>query len=206
MANRSDRLVEILDDFVDSSRDVEAAAVVSLDGLPMASALPDSLEEDRLGAMAAALLSLGEQAAAGLGRGALSQVFVEGAGGYVFLMSARDQAVLAAITGSEAKIGLMLYQMRQAADHVGQALEPAASRLPGDGQSADRGAHNGAAVDGVGSGSDSTAAPAGHGSTPAPADTGAGDGGLAVPGPPSNGPAVRPQVAADPDDITSSIR
>lgn len=175
MANRSDRLVEILDDFVDSSRDVEAAAVVSLDGLPMASALPDHLEEDRLGAMAAALLSLGEQAAAGLGRGALSQVFVEGATGYVFLMSARDQAVLAAITGAEAKIGLMLYQMRQAADDVGRALEPAASRLSDDGHRTD-------------------------------ADTGSGNGGLPVPGPPSNGPATQHEAAADHGDIASSIR
>lgn len=125
MLNRSDRLVEILDEFVGSTRDVEAAAVISLDGLPMASALPEHMEEDRLGAMAAALLSLGEQAAAGLGRGALSQVFVEGAGGFVFLMSARERAVLAAITGHEAKIGFMLYQMRQAADDLGALLEPA---------------------------------------------------------------------------------
>lgn len=123
MANRSDRLVQILNEFVDASRDVEAAAVVSLDGLAMASAVPDHMEEDRLGAMVAALLSLGEQAAVGLGRGALSQVFVEGAGGYVFLMSARDQAVVTAVTGHEAKIGLMLYQLRHAADEVGRLLE-----------------------------------------------------------------------------------
>lgn len=132
MANRSDRLVEILDDFVDATRDVEAAAVISLDGLPMASALPDHMEEDRLGAMAAALLSLGEQAAAGLGRGALSQVFVEGAGGFVFLMSARDRAVLAAVTGHDAKIGLMLYQMRQAAEDIGRVLEPSHADQPDD--------------------------------------------------------------------------
>lgn len=129
MVNRSDRLVQILDDFVDASRDVEAAAVVSLDGLAMASAVPDHMEEDRLGAMVAALLSLGEQAAVGLGRGALSQVFVEGAGGYVFLMSAREQAVLTAVTGHEAKIGLMLYQMRRAADEVGRVLELAGFRV-----------------------------------------------------------------------------
>lgn len=195
MAKRSDRLVEILDDFVDSSRDVEAAAVVSLDGLPMASALPDELEEDRLGAMAAALLSLGEQAAAGLGRGALSQVFVEGSMGYVFLMSARDQAVLAAITGSGAKIGLMLYQMRQTADEVGRALEPTTSRPSGNGHRADGpGAGNGTAVDGVGSG---------HGSVPG--GNGSNGGGLPVPGPPGDGSASRRQVAAD-DDISSSIR
>jgi hypothetical protein len=73
--------------------------------------------------MSAALLSLGEQAALGLGRGQLNQVFVEGEHGFVFLMSARDQAVLAAIAARTAKIGFMLFEMRRAADRIGRALE-----------------------------------------------------------------------------------
>jgi uncharacterized protein len=120
---RAERLAAALDDFIRSSPDVEAAAVVSFDGLPMASALPDDLEEDRVGAMSAALLSLGEQAALGLGRGQLNQVFVEGEHGFVFLMSARDQAVLSAIAARTAKIGFMLFEMRRAADRIGRALE-----------------------------------------------------------------------------------
>jgi predicted regulator of Ras-like GTPase activity (Roadblock/LC7/MglB family) len=121
--SRADRLAAALDEFVRSSPDVEAAAVVSFDGLPMASALPPELEEDRLGAMSAALLSLGEQAAVGLGRGMLNQIFVEGEHGFVFLMSARDQAVLTAIAARNAKIGFMLFEMRRAADRIGRALE-----------------------------------------------------------------------------------
>ena len=121
---RAGRLAAALDEFIHSSPDVEAAAVVSFDGLPMASALPDDLEEDRVGAMSAALLSLGEQAAIGLGRGQLNQVFVEGEHGFVFLMSARDQAVLAAVARRTAKIGFMLFEMRRAADRIGYALEP----------------------------------------------------------------------------------
>jgi uncharacterized protein len=120
---RAERLAAALDDFIRSSPDVEAAAVVSFDGLPMASALPEDLEEDRVGAMSAALLSLGEQAALGLGRGQLNQVFVEGEHGFVFLMSARDQAVLSAIAARTAKIGFMLFEMRRAADRIGRALE-----------------------------------------------------------------------------------
>ncbi|TVR33529.1 MAG: hypothetical protein EA388_10795 [Nitriliruptor sp.] len=122
--NRAGRLAAALDEFIHSSPDVEAAAVVSFDGLPMASALPANFEEDRVGAMSAALLSLGEQAAIGLGRGQLNQVFVEGEHGFVFLMSCRDQAVLAAIAGRSAKIGFMLFEMRRAADRIGHALAP----------------------------------------------------------------------------------
>lgn len=127
---RAERLAAALDDFIHCSPDLEAAAVVSFDGLPMASALPDDLEEDRVGAMSAALLSLGEQAAIGLGRGALNQVFVEGEHGFVFLMSARDQAVLAAIASRTAKIGFMLFEMRRAADRIGRALEAPITLAP----------------------------------------------------------------------------
>jgi uncharacterized protein len=142
--SRAERLAIALDDFIRSSPDVEAAAVVSFDGLPMASALPDDLEEDRVGAMSAALLSLGEQAALGLGRGQLNQVFVEGEHGFVFLMSARDQAVLAAIASRTAKIGFMLFEMRRAADRVGQALEiPAAAAPVGESPGVQHGEHHG---------------------------------------------------------------
>ena len=115
-------LTMALDEFLRSSPDVEAAAVVSSDGLPMASALPGHLEEDRLGAMAAAMLSLGERASETLGRGRLQQVFVEGSQGYVFLMAAGD-AVLCAITRQSAKIGLILYEMHRASASISKILE-----------------------------------------------------------------------------------
>ncbi len=120
---KAERLAASLNEFIQTSPDVEAAAVVSFDGLAMASALPDDMDEDRVGAMSAALLSLGEQAARGLGRGDMRQLFVEGEHGYVFLMSARDQAVLAAVTDEGAKIGFILYEMRRAADTIGAVLE-----------------------------------------------------------------------------------
>jgi uncharacterized protein len=122
---KAERLAAALNDFIRSSPDVEAAAVVSFDGLAMASALPPDMDEDRLGAMSAALLSLGEQAAVGLGRGEMQQLFVEGEHGFVFLMSARDQAVLAAVTSRAAKLGFILFEARRAAEQVGQILEEA---------------------------------------------------------------------------------
>ena len=120
---KAEKLASALHDFIRSSPDLQAAAVVSFDGLAMASALPADMDEDRLGAMSAALLSLGEQAAKGLGRGDMRQLFVEGENGFVFLMSARDQAVLAAVADHSAKIGLMLFEMRRAADTIGELLE-----------------------------------------------------------------------------------
>lgn len=119
---KAERLAGALNDFLRTSPNAEAAAVVTFDGLTMASALPSEMDEERMGAMSAALLGLGEQAARGLGRGELQQLFVEGTDGYVFLMSARDQAVLAVVTDKDAKIGFVLFEMRRAAHTVGAIL------------------------------------------------------------------------------------
>jgi predicted regulator of Ras-like GTPase activity (Roadblock/LC7/MglB family) len=118
---KADQLAAGLDDFLAVSPDVEAAAVVSADGLPMASALPPYVEEDRLAAMSAALLTLGERAASGLGKGELEQVFVEADQGYVVLMAA-GKAVLVAVTSAEAKVGLVLFEMRKASTRVAEIM------------------------------------------------------------------------------------
>jgi predicted regulator of Ras-like GTPase activity (Roadblock/LC7/MglB family) len=120
--DRASALERILGDLLLQAPAMQAAAVVSFDGLPMASALPPGMDEDRVAAMSAALLSLGERAAVGLGRGELSQIYVEGAQGTVFLVSAQDEAVLVAVSAREAKTGLMLFEAKQAAHAVGAVL------------------------------------------------------------------------------------
>ncbi len=121
-ASRAGRLDRILRELLLQTPGVEAAAVVSFDGLPMASALPDGMDEDRVAAMSAALLSLAERAAQGLGRGDLSQVYIEGEHGTVFLVSAQDEGVLIAVTSAGAKVGMMLYEVKLAANRVGEVL------------------------------------------------------------------------------------
>lgn len=122
LEGRSAQLDRALSDLLRQAPEVEAASVVSFDGLPMASALPVAMDENRVAAMSAALLSLGERAAEGLGRGELSQVYVEGESGTVFLISADDEAVLVAVGARGAKVGLLLYEIRRAAAEVGAVL------------------------------------------------------------------------------------
>jgi predicted regulator of Ras-like GTPase activity (Roadblock/LC7/MglB family) len=120
--SRSERLDRALSALLSQTPEIEAAAVVSFDGLPMASALPAGMDEDRVAAMSAALLSLGERAAQGLGRGELSQVYIEGETGTVYLVSADDEAVLVAVAAQGAKAGMMLYEVRRTAAAVADAL------------------------------------------------------------------------------------
>lgn len=113
---RSQLMVECLRDLQASSPDIEASAIVSFDGLSIASALPHEVEEDRVSAMSAAMLSLGEQIASELGRGNLSQVYIRGEHGYVILMSVGVEAVLTALVREQAKLGLILLDMRRATE------------------------------------------------------------------------------------------
>ncbi len=113
--SRSERLVARLRDFRSSIPDVEASAVVSADGLIIASDLPAGIEEDRVSAMSAAMLSLGDRIATELRRGMLDQVYIHGENGYVVLMAAGEEAVLTVLARREAKLGLILYDMRKAA-------------------------------------------------------------------------------------------
>jgi predicted regulator of Ras-like GTPase activity (Roadblock/LC7/MglB family) len=122
---RAARLDHALRDLLMQAPELEAAAVVSFDGLAMASALPAGMDEDRVAAMSAALLSLGEKAAQGLGRGDLSQVYVEGETGTVFLVSCEEEAVLVAVAAAGAKAGLMLFEVRRAAADIADVLRVA---------------------------------------------------------------------------------
>ncbi|MCG8062361.1 MAG: roadblock/LC7 domain-containing protein, partial [Candidatus Thiodiazotropha endolucinida] len=91
---REDMLASILSELNGTSADIEASAVISTDGLIMASLLPANLDEDRVGAMSAAMLSLGDRTAQELARGELEQVLIKGNQGYVIMTHAGEEAVI----------------------------------------------------------------------------------------------------------------
>jgi len=112
---RTEQMVSRLRNMQAACPDIEASAVVSADGLIIASALPNDVEEDRVSAMSAAMLSLGERISAELGRGSLEQVYIKGAEGYVILTSIGAEAVLTALARQNSKLGLIFLEMRRAA-------------------------------------------------------------------------------------------
>jgi hypothetical protein len=120
--SRTELMVSRLRDLQASTPDIEASAVVSVDGLIMASALPADVEEDRVSAMSAAMLSLGERIAGELGRGVLEQVYIRGAQGYVFLSAVGEEAVLTVLARKDAKLGLIFLDMRRAAEDLSKLL------------------------------------------------------------------------------------
>jgi len=116
--SRSDQMVERLRNMQAAAPDIEASAVVSVDGLIMASALQQGVEEDRVSAMSAAMLSLGERISNELGRAGLEQVYIKGDAGAIVLTSVGDEAVLTAMARQDAKLGMIFLEMRRAAEDL----------------------------------------------------------------------------------------
>lgn len=120
--SRVEQMVARLREMQAASPEIEASAVVSVDGLIMASALPAEAEEDRVSAMSAAMLSLGERISGELGRGGLEQVYIRGSRGYVILTAVGQEAVLTALAREGAKLGLVFLEMRRAAEDLARVV------------------------------------------------------------------------------------
>ena len=116
--SRTDQMIERLRDLQVGTEAIEAAAIVSVDGLSMASSMPADVEEDRVAAMSVAMLSLGERIASELGRGTLDQVYIKGKNGYVILMAVGEEAVLTVLASKDAKLGLIFLEMKRAVQEL----------------------------------------------------------------------------------------
>lgn len=119
---RTDSFQQILEDLNSSSADVEASALISTDGLMIASALPSGVDEDRVGAMSAALLSLGERACRELSRGNIDRIMIQGGQGYVIMTSAGEEAVLSILAKPNAKLGLIFLDIKRASEALAKLI------------------------------------------------------------------------------------
>ncbi|MCG8426234.1 MAG: roadblock/LC7 domain-containing protein [Chromatiales bacterium] len=119
---RADMLSSILNELNGTSADIEASGIISTDGLMMAAQLPAGLDEDRVGAMSAAMLALGDRTANELARGTLEQVLIKGENGYVLMTGAGEEAVVTVIAKPKAKLGLIFLDVKRAAESVAKMI------------------------------------------------------------------------------------
>lgn len=112
-ASRTQQLNERLRSLLASTPEIEGAALVSDDGLIISSVLAPPAEEDRVAAMSAAMLSLGERISRELGRGTMEQVYIKGGNGFALLTAANENTVLTIMASSEARLGLLLLELRK---------------------------------------------------------------------------------------------
>jgi predicted regulator of Ras-like GTPase activity (Roadblock/LC7/MglB family) len=119
---RAEVLNSVLNDLNGTSADIEASAVISTDGLMIASLLPADLDEDRVGAMSAAILALGDRSATELARGDLEQVLIKGDNGYILLTHASQEAVLTVMATTKARLGLIFLDVKRAAEEIAKLI------------------------------------------------------------------------------------
>ncbi|MEM6435702.1 MAG: roadblock/LC7 domain-containing protein [Cyanobacteria bacterium P01_D01_bin.115] len=118
MAINLEKLNAILQSFVSGTNDVQGVALVTPDGLPLASILPSEMDEERVAAMSAAMLSLGERIGGELARGSMDRIFVEGNSGYGILIDCGSDAVLLALASRAAKQGILMLEIKRAVEEI----------------------------------------------------------------------------------------
>jgi predicted regulator of Ras-like GTPase activity (Roadblock/LC7/MglB family) len=119
---RLEDLTKILKNLQNRSPGIEASALISEDGLMIASALSSDLDDTRVGGMTATLLSLGTRAAAELNRGEVREVIVRGDEGYAVMVSAGGGTLLLVLTTEDTKLGLIFFDMREAIKGISKVL------------------------------------------------------------------------------------
>ena len=120
--SRTEELTRILRTMQANIPEIEASALVSVDGLLLASALPEHVDELRVAGMSSTLLSLGSRAALELARGELTQVLIRGSLGYVVMVTAAQGTMLLVLTTPEARIGLVFLDMTRAVKDLAHLL------------------------------------------------------------------------------------
>lgn len=116
------KLKPILSELNSVSEHIEASAIMSRDGLSVASVLGAGVDPDRLGAMCAALLGLADTTARELNRGTLRQVLIHGTLGYMLITHVGDKAVLAVATKPGTNLGMVFLETKKTADKIAAIL------------------------------------------------------------------------------------
>ena len=121
--SKTQKLDQRLRDMQASASEIIASSLVSSDGLTITSVMPQDIEEARVAAMAAAMLSLGDKISMELGRGDMDEFYIKGDQGFVLLTSVGEDAVLAALVTENAKLGLIFLELRRAAKDLMRIIE-----------------------------------------------------------------------------------
>ena len=122
MQKRSEVLAQTLRSLVESSLDVQGVAVISMDGLVISAELPGKMEQARVGAIAAGVLSLSGRSVSQLARGELMQTLIQGTEGNVIITYAGKNAVFVALTGANVNLGMAFLEAREGAHNVAEIL------------------------------------------------------------------------------------
>jgi len=114
---KKEKLTQILQKLM-SSGNVEGAAVITRDGLLIASELSEGIDGDTFAAMSATMAGAAETAIQELKKTSADRIIVESKNTKLITVGAGEQAILACIVNPDAKLGLILMEMKKAVDDI----------------------------------------------------------------------------------------
>ena len=104
------------------SGEVTTAAVLSRDGELRGSTLPPGVDRERYAAMLAALTGIARRISRENGGSGFTQARIREEGGHVLFIGLEGGGTIAATTGPDARVGLVLYDMRNVRAEIERIL------------------------------------------------------------------------------------
>jgi len=119
---KSKLIQTILLEFNRSSTEIEASAVVSMEGVTIASALMDDVDVNQVGVMCASLSTLAVTASATFKHGKLKQLMIDAERGFVLIVDIGEKAALVLVTHTNANLGMVFLEARKTVQHITKIL------------------------------------------------------------------------------------
>ena len=125
--------VQVLEDILrrlhKSVDGLHGTVVVSIEGFVVAAYSGDGrsrtsnpVDSPQIAAMAAAIIALGERVLGRLARGEIDRILLDGTEGGIIVVPAGPEAALAAMVNKDAKLGLVMYELRRSSREVYKVL------------------------------------------------------------------------------------
>jgi len=106
-----------------ASLSFQGMVVISRDGVVLAAELPGKMDQARVGAVAAGVLSLSGRSVGQLARGELQQTVIQGSDGNIIITHAGQKAALVALADKNLNLGMAFLEARESAQKIAEILE-----------------------------------------------------------------------------------
>lgn len=123
MSENIAELTDLLRQMEAVNPDIQGSAIVSVQGLPICSALARDVNDGIVSAMSAAILSVSERAVEELARGDLKRILIEGVDGIIILSKAGENAILCTLAKSDASLGMVFLNIQSVSNKIANLLD-----------------------------------------------------------------------------------
>ncbi|MHA1885605.1 MAG: roadblock/LC7 domain-containing protein [Promethearchaeota archaeon] len=123
MSENIAELTDLLRQMEAINPDIQGSAIVSVQGLPICSALARDVNDGIVSAMSAAILSVSERAVEELARGDLKSILIEGNDGSIILSKAGENAILCTLVRSGASLGMVFLNIQNVSRKISNLLD-----------------------------------------------------------------------------------